>query len=159
MDVVAEQKPIADGDHVAGNAVVVGGDPLGGQQLGLDRAEDVLAASFSFSSRSRSSLPRGTGSRLRMISYVPPSSSIPAAAAVRCFSRSSHGRSPISHGGRGLGENRVASETHRLDVPSLCTIDMAARHARAGRFVILFAKRPPPGGRGSVGFQTPNHGG
>lgn len=41
--VVAEEEPLAQRDHVARDAVVLRGDPLGGQQLGLDGAEDGLA--------------------------------------------------------------------------------------------------------------------
>ena len=44
LDVVAEEEAVlADGDQVAGDAVVLGGDALGAEQGGLDAAEDVEA--------------------------------------------------------------------------------------------------------------------
>ena len=43
MDVVPEQEVVSDRDHVPRHAVVRGRDPLGSEQFGLDRAEDLFA--------------------------------------------------------------------------------------------------------------------
>ncbi len=43
VDVVAEEEAVADRHHVARHAVVVGRNPLGAQQSGLDRAEHLAA--------------------------------------------------------------------------------------------------------------------